>query len=145
MKKLHFILTMLHSQLVKMNEWYMQELEHEDERYIKYITQINILLNVIKLIKIDEHTIITIRTMVRSINTYSIENVPETKSILTSELMEEYKDYCSNYFMIRQLVFIINKNFLKEIKKMKFYSIWRSFYLEFMSDDKKEMEDIFYS
>jgi hypothetical protein len=128
-----------------MNEWYMQELEHEDERYIKYITQINILLNVIKLIKIDEHTIITIRTMVRSINTYSIENVPETKSILTSELMEEYKDYCSNYFMIRQLVFIINKNFLKEIKKMKFYSIWRSFYLEFMSDDKKEMEDIFYS
>lgn len=145
MKKLHFILTMLHSQLVKMNEWYMQELEHEDERYIKYITQINILLNVMKLIKIDEHTIITIRTMVRSINTYSIENVPETKSILTSELMEEYKDYCSNYFMIRQLVFIINKNFLKEIKKMKFYSIWRSFYLEFMSDDKKEMEDIFYS
>lgn len=83
MKKLHFILTMLHSQLVKMNEWYMQELEHEDERYIKYITQINILLNVMKLIKIDEHTIITIRTMVRSINTYSIENVPETKSILT--------------------------------------------------------------
>lgn len=145
MKKLHFILTILHSQLVKMNEWYIKELEHEDERYVKYLKQINILLNAMKLIKIDEHTIMTIRTMIKSINSYSIENVTETKSILTSELMKTHEDYCSNYFMIRQLVFIINKNFLKEIKKMKFYSIWRNFYLDFMANDKNEMEDIFYA